>query len=76
MPAYRAIGVVRLCGVISRVGVAQYEDAPIGFSSLFGPNITLIGDRHRPAPTSKPSSPTYSKAPSTADESSTAKSTL
>ena len=48
MPAYRqAIGVVRPGGVISRVGVPQYEDAPIGFGSLFGPNITLTGG---PAP--------------------------
>lgn len=34
-------------GVISRVGVPQYEDAPIGFGSMFGPNITLTGG---PAP--------------------------
>ncbi|MFQ6397519.1 zinc-binding dehydrogenase [Nocardia sp. KC 131] len=48
MPAYQqAIGVVRAGGVISRVGVPQYEDAPIGFGSLFGPNITLTGG---PAP--------------------------
>jgi threonine dehydrogenase-like Zn-dependent dehydrogenase len=48
MPAYeQAIGVVRPGGVISRVGVPQYENAPIGFGSLFGPNITLTGG---PAP--------------------------
>jgi threonine dehydrogenase-like Zn-dependent dehydrogenase len=48
MPAYeQAIGVVRPGGTISRVGVPQYEDAPVGFSSLFGPNITLTGG---PAP--------------------------
>ncbi|GAA3703611.1 zinc-dependent alcohol dehydrogenase family protein [Arthrobacter ginkgonis] len=48
MPAYRqAIGVVRPGGVISRVGVPQYEEAPIGFGSLFGPNVTLTGG---PAP--------------------------
>ncbi|MGY2006311.1 zinc-binding dehydrogenase [Nocardia gipuzkoensis] len=47
-PAYeQAIGVVRPGGVISRVGVPQYENAPVGFSSLFGPNITLTGG---PAP--------------------------
>jgi threonine dehydrogenase-like Zn-dependent dehydrogenase len=46
-PAYdQAIGVVRPGGVISRVGVPQYDDAPIGWS-LFGPNITLTGG---PAP--------------------------
>ena len=49
MPAYeQAIGVVRAGGVISRVGVPQYEDAPVGFASLFGRNITLTGG---PAPT-------------------------
>lgn len=48
MPAYEtAVGVVRPGGVISRVGVPQYEDAPVGFGSLFGPNITLTGG---PAP--------------------------
>lgn len=30
-------------GVISRIGVPQYEDAPIGFAGLFGRNITLTG---------------------------------
>jgi threonine dehydrogenase-like Zn-dependent dehydrogenase len=48
MAAYeQAIGIVRPGGVISRVGVPQYENAPIGFGSLFGPNITLTGG---PAP--------------------------
>ncbi|MFE4499420.1 zinc-dependent alcohol dehydrogenase family protein [Rhodococcus sp. NPDC056743] len=48
MPAYeQAIGVVRPGGVISRVGVPQYEVAPVGFGSLFGHNITLTGG---PAP--------------------------
>ena len=48
MPAYeQAVGVVRAGGVISRVGVPQYEDAPVGFGSLFGPNVTLTGG---PAP--------------------------
>lgn len=48
MPAYeQAYGVVRAGGVISRVGVPQYEDAPVGFGSLFGKNITLTGG---PAP--------------------------
>ncbi|XVQ15175.1 zinc-dependent alcohol dehydrogenase family protein [Spirillospora sp. CA-255316] len=48
MNAYEtAFGVVRPGGVISRVGVPQYEDAPIGFTSLFGRNITLTGG---PAP--------------------------
>jgi threonine dehydrogenase-like Zn-dependent dehydrogenase len=47
-PAYEmAYGVVRAGGVISRVGVPQYEEAPIGFGSLFGRNITLTGG---PAP--------------------------
>lgn len=48
MPAYvQSYGVVRPGGVISRVGVPQYEDAPIGFGSLFGKNATLTGG---PAP--------------------------
>lgn len=48
LPAYEmAVGAVRPGGVISRVGVPQYEDAPVGFGSLFGPNITLTGG---PAP--------------------------
>jgi threonine dehydrogenase-like Zn-dependent dehydrogenase len=48
MPAYeQAYGVVRPGGVISRVGVPQYDEAPVGFATLFGPNITLTGG---PAP--------------------------
>jgi threonine dehydrogenase-like Zn-dependent dehydrogenase len=48
LPAYeQAYGVVRAGGTISRVGVPQYEEAPIGFGSLFGGNITLTGG---PAP--------------------------
>ncbi|HVQ95389.1 MAG TPA: alcohol dehydrogenase catalytic domain-containing protein [Mycobacteriales bacterium] len=43
----QAVGVVRVGGVISRVGVPQYDEAPVGFPSLFGPNITLTGG---PAP--------------------------
>jgi threonine dehydrogenase-like Zn-dependent dehydrogenase len=47
-PAYeQALGVVRPGGVISRVGVPQYNEAPIGFGTLFLPNITLTGG---PAP--------------------------
>jgi threonine dehydrogenase-like Zn-dependent dehydrogenase len=48
MSAYeQAVGVVRPGGVISRVGVPQYEQAPIGFGSLFRHNIRLAGG---PAP--------------------------
>ncbi|QDW64456.1 zinc-binding dehydrogenase [Oerskovia sp. KBS0722] len=48
LPAYeQAYGVVRPGGVVSRVGVPQYEDAPVGFGSLFGKNATLTGG---PAP--------------------------
>ncbi|MGA7148462.1 MAG: alcohol dehydrogenase catalytic domain-containing protein [Microbacterium sp.] len=48
MPAYeQAYGVVRPGGVISRVGVPQYESAPIGWDSLFGKNAMLAGG---PAP--------------------------
>ncbi|MFP5346859.1 MAG: zinc-binding dehydrogenase [Actinomycetes bacterium] len=43
LPAYeQALGVVRAGGVISRVGVPQYQHAPAGFD-LFGRNITLTG---------------------------------
>jgi threonine dehydrogenase-like Zn-dependent dehydrogenase len=48
MPAYeQSYGVVRPGGVISRVGVPQYESAPVGFGSIFGLNIALTGG---PAP--------------------------
>ena len=48
MPAYeQAVGVLRPGGTISRVGVPQYDQAPVGFGSLFGPNATLTGG---PAP--------------------------
>lgn len=48
LPAYeQAVGVVRPGGIISRVGVPQYDEAPVGFGSLFGGNITLTGG---PAP--------------------------
>ncbi|KOV76501.1 MULTISPECIES: zinc-binding dehydrogenase [unclassified Streptomyces] len=44
MPAYQqALGIVRPGGVISRVGAPQYEEAPIGFGSLFRHNIRLAG---------------------------------
>lgn len=44
MPAYdQAVGVARSGGVISRVGVPQYEQAPIGMGSLFLRNIRLAG---------------------------------
>ena len=43
VPAYeQAVGIVRPGGVISRVGVPQYQEAPAGFD-LFGRNITLTG---------------------------------
>lgn len=37
-----ALGVVRDGGVVSRVGVPQYEKGPVGFD-MFGRNITLTG---------------------------------
>src|SRR5579859_6304793 len=47
MPAYeQAVGVVRQGGVVSRVGVPQYESAPIGGRVFYG-NISLTGG---PAP--------------------------
>lgn len=42
-----AMGVVRAGGVVSRVGVPQYDQAPVGFVPMFGGNITLTGG---PAP--------------------------
>ncbi len=49
MAAYlQAVGIARPGGVISRVGVPQYEEAPIGWGSLFRHNIRLAGG---PAPT-------------------------
>jgi threonine dehydrogenase-like Zn-dependent dehydrogenase len=43
LPAYeQALAVVRGGGVISRVGVPQYDEAPAG-SDLFGRNLTLTG---------------------------------
>lgn len=48
MPAYeQSFRVARTGGVISRVGVPQYEAAGVGFRSLFGRNLTLTGG---PAP--------------------------
>ena len=42
-PAYeQALGVARVGGVISRVGVPQYDDAPVGWG-MFGRNLTLTG---------------------------------
>ncbi|MEH0939176.1 zinc-binding dehydrogenase [Micromonospora psammae] len=42
----QALGVVRAGGVISRVGVPQYEEGPLGWG-MFGRNLTLTGG---PAP--------------------------
>lgn len=48
MPAYeQSYGIVRPGGIISRVGVPQYDEAPIGFGSLFAKNARLAGG---PAP--------------------------
>ena len=44
LPAYeQSYGVVRAGGVISRVGVPQYEQAPVGGETLWRRNITLTG---------------------------------
>ena len=54
MAAYlQAVGIARPGGVISRVGVPQYEEAPIGWGSLFRHNIRLAGGPAPPAPTSR-----------------------
>ncbi|MER7682604.1 alcohol dehydrogenase catalytic domain-containing protein [Streptomyces sp. NPDC096934] len=43
-PAYeQALGIVRPGGTISRLGAPQYEEAPVGFGSLFRHNIRLAG---------------------------------
>ncbi|GAA4188250.1 zinc-dependent alcohol dehydrogenase family protein [Gryllotalpicola kribbensis] len=39
----QAFGVVRKGGTVSRVGVPQYQDANVGFPTMFFPNITLTG---------------------------------
>ena len=74
MPAYeQAVGIVRPGGVISRVGVPQYEEAPIGFGSLFGRNITPHRrTRARPRLHRANCCPTSSTAPSSPAGSSTA----
>jgi threonine dehydrogenase-like Zn-dependent dehydrogenase len=47
-PAYdQALGIVSPGGTISRVGLPQYAEAPLGWDSLFRHNITLTGG---PAP--------------------------
>ncbi|WP_326952315.1 zinc-binding dehydrogenase [Amycolatopsis sp. NBC_01286] len=46
----QAIGIVRRGGIISRVGVPQYEEAPIGFGGLFRHDLRLAGG---PEPTSR-----------------------
>ncbi|MDI1466325.1 alcohol dehydrogenase catalytic domain-containing protein [Catellatospora sp. KI3] len=43
----QAVGVVRAGGIVARVGVPQYEEAPVGWASLFAGNVTLNGG---PAP--------------------------
>ncbi|MFG3585768.1 zinc-binding dehydrogenase [Streptomyces sp. NPDC047990] len=43
-PAYeQALGIIRPGGTISRLGAPQYEEAPVGFGSLFRHNIRLAG---------------------------------
>jgi threonine dehydrogenase-like Zn-dependent dehydrogenase len=50
MPAYeQAYGIVRPGGIISRVGVPQYEEAPVGFGSLSGKNARLRAVPSSPA---------------------------
>ncbi|MBL7257457.1 zinc-binding dehydrogenase [Paractinoplanes lichenicola] len=39
----QAVGAVRNGGTISRVGVPQYEEAPVGLGSLFFRNVRLTG---------------------------------
>ena len=54
MPAYeQALGVVRAGGVISRVGVPQYDEAPIGFGACSAATSPSPAAPPRPAPTSR-----------------------
>ncbi|HVX23362.1 MAG TPA: alcohol dehydrogenase catalytic domain-containing protein [Acidimicrobiales bacterium] len=39
----QAFGVVRKGGTVSRIGVPQYQDANVSFTTMFFPNITLTG---------------------------------
>ena len=44
LPAYeQAYGIVRPGGTVSRVGVPQSEQAPVGFASLFGTDDRRLG---------------------------------
>ena len=70
-----AVGVVRAGGVISRVGVPQYEEAPIGFGTCSGATSRSPGDRPPSAPTSRTCCPTFSRAASSRAGCSTAPST-
>ncbi|WP_329319250.1 MULTISPECIES: zinc-binding dehydrogenase [unclassified Streptomyces] len=42
-PYEQALGIIRPGGTISRLGAPQYEEAPVGFGSLFRHNIRLAG---------------------------------
>jgi threonine dehydrogenase-like Zn-dependent dehydrogenase len=65
-----AFGVARDGGVVSRVGVPQYEEGPIGFAMVMR-NLTLTAARPRRAPTSRNCCPTCWRAPSSPAASST-----
>jgi threonine dehydrogenase-like Zn-dependent dehydrogenase len=65
-----SIGAVRDGGRIGRVGVAQYDEVPLGMETILR-NVTVTGGVPPPAPTSRSSCPTSSTAPSTLAVSST-----
>ena len=74
LPAYeQAVGVVRPGGVISRVGVPQYEEAPDRLRQPVRPATSPSpAAPPRPAPTSRSCCPTSSTARSSPARSSTA----
>ena len=64
MPAYeQAIGVVRPGGVISRVGVPQYDEAPVGLAASSARTSRSPAAPPRSAPTSSSCCPASSTAP-------------
>lgn len=70
-----AFDVVRDGGTVSRVGVPQYEEGPMGFERMFFRNVTLTGGVAPPARTSRSCCPTCWTAGSSRARCSTSPST-
>jgi len=49
----QAVAIVRPGGTVSRVGVPQDDEAPVGFTSVWGRNAALTGGPARCGPTSR-----------------------